>query len=92
MAYELARYPVYRESDPAQAVGAVSPDQFFDEAYTPVLLDMIRYVVRNKALFLIAHWLGVLLERTVGYEQVRVFVIEWIGLHTPNSHPTNKNR
>jgi len=46
--YEPVDYLVYRETDPAQAVEGVSPDQFFDSAYTPILQNMISHVVNEE--------------------------------------------
>ncbi|XBG31928.1 DUF3320 domain-containing protein [Pseudomonas sp. 13.2] len=46
--YAPVDYPVYRETDPAQAVEGVSPDQFFESAYTPILQDMISHVVNEE--------------------------------------------
>ncbi|QKZ04050.1 DUF3320 domain-containing protein [Pseudomonas eucalypticola] len=40
--------PVYREVDPAQAVDSVDPDRFFDAGYTPVLEQMITYVIDQE--------------------------------------------
>lgn len=48
VAYVPADYPVYRETDPTQAVDGVSPDQFFDAAYTPILQSMIAHVVNEE--------------------------------------------
>ncbi|WP_409265120.1 DUF3320 domain-containing protein [Pseudomonas sp. KCJK8521] len=48
LAYVPADYPVYRETDPSQAVDGVSPDQFFDAAYTPILQSMIAHVVNEE--------------------------------------------
>ncbi|MFJ4192457.1 DUF3320 domain-containing protein [Pseudomonas sp. NPDC089534] len=45
VAHKPADYPVYRETDPAQAVEGVSPDHFFDAAYTPTLQSMITHVI-----------------------------------------------
>lgn len=46
--YAPVDYPVYQETDPAQAVVGVSPDQFFESAYTPILQDMISHVVNEE--------------------------------------------
>ncbi|MNO96701.1 hypothetical protein D3C76_883800 [compost metagenome] len=48
VAYEPLDNPVYRETDPAQAVEGVNPDQFFEAAYTPVLQSMIAHVVNEE--------------------------------------------
>ncbi|MBH3459263.1 DUF3320 domain-containing protein [Pseudomonas putida] len=48
VAYEPVDYPIYRETDPAQAVEGVYPDQFFEAAYTPVLQSMIAHVVNEE--------------------------------------------
>lgn len=48
VAYEPLDYPIYRETDPAQAVEGVNPDQFFEAAYTPVLQSMIAHVVNEE--------------------------------------------
>ncbi|WP_367616011.1 MULTISPECIES: DUF3320 domain-containing protein [Pseudomonas] len=48
VAYVSADYPVYRETDPTHAVDGVSPDQFFDTAYTPILQSMIAHVVNEE--------------------------------------------
>ena len=47
--YELVGYPVYRGTDPAQAVEGNSSDQFFDSAYTPILQSMISRVVNDES-------------------------------------------
>ncbi len=47
-AYEPVDYPVYRETDPAQAVEGINPDQFFEAAYTSVLQSMISHVVNEE--------------------------------------------
>lgn len=48
VAYEPMDYPIYRETDPAQAVQGVNPEQFFEAAYTPVLQSMIAHVVNEE--------------------------------------------
>ncbi|MGF6099276.1 DUF3320 domain-containing protein [Pseudomonas sp. 18175] len=48
VAYESVNVPVYRETDPAQAVENVNPDLFFESAYTPLLQKMISHVVNEE--------------------------------------------
>lgn len=48
VAYEPVGYSVYRETDPSQAVEDVSPDQFFEEAYTSTLQSMITHVINEE--------------------------------------------
>ncbi|MFJ2318772.1 DUF3320 domain-containing protein [Pseudomonas sp. NPDC087817] len=39
---------LYREVDPKEAVESVDPDRFFDAGYTPVLEQMIEYVINEE--------------------------------------------
>lgn len=48
VAYEPVSIPVYRETDPAQAVENVNPGLFFETAYTPLLQSMISHVVSEE--------------------------------------------
>ncbi|AZC90060.1 DNA helicase-related protein [Pseudomonas chlororaphis subsp. piscium] len=44
----VLNHPLYRETDPSQAVEGVDPDRFFDPSYTPTLEQMIAYVVSEE--------------------------------------------
>jgi very-short-patch-repair endonuclease len=45
---KLESSATYLEVDPATAVAAVAPGQFFERSYDTVLLEMIRHVVENE--------------------------------------------